>query len=73
MSVGPVLQAGDTTRNALLQLAKILNRAKKLPSKIEEPETETHITQHVPNMIVKSPRVLSTSPKLLSSIKNGGF
>ena len=62
------LQAGDTTKNALLELATILNRVTPLPSPspliqpsvLQQPSPAQH--PRVRNGLAQLPRVLEESP-----------
>ena len=61
-TTNPSLQAGDTTKNALLKIAKILQRAEDLPSTNQQhPLQNNYNTQLEP--VAPSPRV-SPSPRV---------
>ena len=67
----PSLQAGDTTRNALPDIAKLLHRADDLPQHIIQPTptTITHVVPPSPRVqpslpVIPSPRVLPPSPRV---------
>ena len=66
----PTLQLGDTTQNAILKIANLLNRAAPLPEPVALPTTSPSIVQKVPPVPtpatpVVTPVVENTVPTLI--------
>lgn len=62
------LEGGDTTRNALLKLAKILNRAEKKPNL--DPPPPTQITETVPAQRVQQSTKTIPAQRVSPTLKN---
>ena len=62
----PSLQAGDTTKNALLQIAQLLNRAEDIPTSDKAIDISSPRVVQAPQE-PQSPQVVQAPPKLQTS------
>ena len=62
----PSLQAGDKTRNALLEISEILNRADDLPKQITKPITSSFVLPILPQtpQLLPQPSTTTPSPRM---------